>query len=145
MANDIMQPEETSSSGQTKTLTEVELFWRFFDTPIRFRTASAPVAPPDPDNSTIRRKYLVDFAFKSDCFRSFNLSKWIIEQLRASDDPYAELEAVVFDIHGILESLYNISAELELIRDAMRTKRPDKDAPDEELREWEDNPRYVVC
>lgn len=143
MAKDTMQPIDSSTNVKTEVLTEVELFHRFMDAPIRYGAASTLIAPPEAREQTIQEDCLESFYPTSNCF-NYDLSEQIIEALRASEDPVGNLGSAISDLDDLVSNLRELRAEFVFLRNVTRAEQPGHGASDEELDDWDSNPRYIL-
>lgn len=128
-------------------LTQKELFWRFLDAPFYERS----------ERSTLINTRTVSEVTVAEGFSGFNSGIWnelgygwndlhqsLLEELRDSESPVFDLDEIVSDLVSLLRELVNLQRGFDELCSAARTEEPDDNASDEEIREWEDSPRYVL-
>lgn len=125
------------------TLSESELFNRFLDAPYR-EGGLISLSANEKSECTILERYFSYGGFDTECLPD-DLAEFITDTLRTCDDPILELDAVIGAFESMARSLHFILDGFEELARETRTVAPSEDATDEEHRQWEENPRYVLA
>lgn len=138
MTNDITNPSNVA------TLTQKELFQCFLDAPFyEGGTISILGAAPRISEETMQERNFFYYGLEAVCLPD-ELPEQMIEELRECDDPAYEMCCAIGDLECLVRDLKVLEREFSSLVEAMRTDEPDEEATYEEVREWEDYPRYVL-
>lgn len=132
----------TTTSTTSATLTQKELFQRFLDAPFyEHGEISTLVATRRVSDITFGERL---GGFNSGFWPDHDLRKFLLDELRNSDDPEYDLDEIVNDITGMLRDFEDLLQGFVALCAATRTGKLGERASYEAFREWQDNPRYVL-
>lgn len=135
-ANDITVPSANA------TLTQKELFQRFLDAPFYKGGGMSTLV----DTRRVSEGAFGDRfgGFYSGLWPDQDLHEFLLDELRDSDNPECDLDEIVNDIAGMLRDFEELKCGFYAVCAATRVDDLDEDGTAEEVREWEENPRYAL-
>ncbi|MDE4096662.1 hypothetical protein [Phaeobacter gallaeciensis] len=145
-----MAIEDTINTPAGATLTQKELFQRFLDAPFyEGSNLSTLVDARRVSERTVQENFHYCTGLASGHWPDLGcgwggMHEFLLEHLRESDDPEFDLDEIVNDIAGMLRDFEELKRGFDAVCAVTRVDELDEDATAEEVREWEDNPRYVL-
>ena len=137
-------PKDYIETASAATLSQSELFARFLEAKLRDASAqSTLVEVAKGESISAEKNFLGYHGTEFVCFK-YDFAERMLGELRDCEDPEAEIEMAIGDLESLLKGLKFLQRDFDMVCHLTRTARPDKDAPDEVYRDWENNPRYVL-